>query len=371
MNKFFLMHKNEQVAGLSLTPFRIEVNEIFNSKRLPIGVQNAPDGAIHNMLTMWNDIRSIPSGRPNYNQFMQIAGISGNIDYLPLTYMCSLTDCYWFKPQNLNLQWEDVNFRDNWFGSNIYRHLFYDDFQIKINNWHSPDLTTNGMLKKMWEKQDDAFVLIKRPNYGPEPVTEFIVSKIFDNIGVEHVPYDIVVKRNEVCSSCPCFIKSNNEEFVPFDNLLTDLDKNSKHAFDILCQFGFEDEGSTMIIGDYIVGNVDRHPKNYGFVVDSETQRVVRMAPFFDHGDSKLTERIENRNSKLGDRSFDTMLRKIDTKYFDKFLNVPVASMMNGIEPNKYISQHLINSCYDAIGYRLDTLNEIKLELERGYERDR
>jgi hypothetical protein len=269
------------------------------------------------------------------------------------------------------LRWENVNFRDNGLNSNVYKHLFYNDYGVLIKNLHSPDITTNGMLKKMWEERDGNFFLTKRPNYGKEPAVEYISSQIISNIGIDRVPYELVDRGGIICSFCPCFITTNDQEFVPFDNLLTDLDKSQRHAFDVMCKLGFEQEISEMIICDYIIGNVDRHSKNYGFIVDSETQSIIRMAPLFDHGDSKITEPMDARTSKVGDRPFIDMLKKIDPKYFDKFTNLSPSQILNPEMNNEYISQSFIADCCDAVANRLEALGEIKLKLEQDYERDR
>ena len=48
--------------------------------------------------------------------------------------------------------------------------------------------------------------------------------------------------------------------------------------------FGFSNQVDSMLLIDYLIGNVDRHARNHGQMIDSETQQIIKLAPLFDHG---------------------------------------------------------------------------------------
>jgi hypothetical protein len=370
LQNYILMHKDTPVVSLSIGSIRLHVNDVYDVDRLPIGTRWADENTIHNALTMWNDTRCIPAGRPNYAEFLKSSEIENTMNYISRAYMCSLTDCYWFKPEGSSASWKDVNFRDNGMASELHKYLFYNMQVGGIDSFNSPDITTNGMLQKMWEIRNGQFHLVKRDEEN-KAIVEYVSSCVINCIGIDRVPYEIVDRGGIVSSSCPCFITSNGEEFVPFDNVLGDMDLTQKHAFEMMCKLGYEKEVSEMLLCDYLIGNVDRHSKNYGFIVDSDTQNVSRVAPLFDHGDSILFEDVGYKVSKVGKRPFEVMIRKIDTKYLDRFINLSPEKIANSIKLNRYVDKNLVDKYRTALEQRLDNLGSIKREMECGYERDR
>ena len=39
-----------------------------------------------------------------------------------------------------------------------------------------------------------------------------------------------------------------------------------------------------MLYLDHLIRNIDRHEKNFGVIIDAETDSIIRMAPIFDSG---------------------------------------------------------------------------------------
>ena len=52
----------------------------------------------------------------------------------------------------------------------------------------------------------------------------------------------------------------------------------------ILRDMGFGNKIDMMILGDCVIGNLDRHARNYGVIIDSDTQQIKRFSPLFDQG---------------------------------------------------------------------------------------
>ena len=247
-----------------------------------------PNG-IDTAITLWNESRCIPLGRPNYDKILEQLGILSNSEILPYSYLCSLTDCYWFKQPDNSINWESVNFHNNGFSSNLYKHLFYNEFGEPINNLNSPDLTTDGALPKMWRQESNGdFSLLKGyKGASIEACCEIIADNILDELGIEHVHYqiDFDEQHNITSSVCKNFITSDKEEFIPVENLMRDYNCVGHENFlSFLYDMGFKEKIELMMLGDSIIGNLDRHARNYGIVINSDTQQIQRFAPLFDHG---------------------------------------------------------------------------------------
>ena len=48
----------------------------------------------------------------------------------------------------------------------------------------------------------------------------------------------------------------------------------------------FEKALNDMLVYDALIFNTDRHYGNFGFLIDSRTNRIIAPAPLFDHGNS-------------------------------------------------------------------------------------
>ena len=292
MNQFLLMHKDDPVARLSVEINEdnedvLHVSKVFKGRLLPNGVKNAGWNNIDECLTIWHDNRCTPSHRPNHNLIMDKLGVNSSPDLLFHSHLCSLTDCYWFKPQNSDVTWDDVNFYNNGFTSNLSTHLFYNDTNIPINNLNSPDITTDGALPKTWERNKDGKFVLVKSSMGKFPMDayyEIIASKILDELKFDHVQYWLEKRNGIDCSICECFIKSDDEEFIPTQNVLLGRQCTASEFIPTLRENGFGDDIDKMFLFDFIIGNIDRHARNYGLIIDSESQRVKRLAPLFDHG---------------------------------------------------------------------------------------
>ena len=287
------MHKDKKVALVTVAPSTgmLHVQTIIDSFYLPYGVKSANIDDIDHLLTLWYDSRCCLMGRSNYESVLAELGISSHAEMLRFSHMCSLTDCYWFKRANENIKWNDVSFHRNGFSSNLNEVLFYGS-RIDINNYDSPDITTDGALPKTWRRERDGkFVLLKGYDKSDiEACYEIIANTVFTDLGIEHIPYWLETSNGITSSVCECIIKSDEEELVPAENLMRDYDCVGQPNFlPILREWGFCDEIDKMILGDCVIGNLDRHARNYGAIIDSETQQIKRFSPLYDQGGCYLS----------------------------------------------------------------------------------
>ena len=136
---------------------------------------------------------------------------------------------------------------------------------------------------------------------------------ICDELQFEHVKYNIVNRDENIYSSCECFIYSDNEEFVPIANLMRDYGcPTQKDIMPILLNMGFKNEIDRMMLIDVIIGNLDRHSRNYGLIVVPETKEIKRFAPLFDHGNSYMINNHGFLNYPPTGMDFNHTIREMD-----------------------------------------------------------
>jgi hypothetical protein len=366
MNDYILMHKNDQVAIVELNNNGIKVNDISRQDLMPFGVVETDNCDIHEQLTAWNGNRCIPIGRPNYKSITEKYNINKTTDWIAKSYMCSLTDCYWFKSSDSIATWEDVNFHQNGFSSNLYRALFFNDDGTIINNFNSPDITTDGAEPKMWAEKDDGFYLLKH-SIGKKPITvckEYIASKLFEKLGVNCVDYKIAQVDDFICCESKCFVESDNEEFVTADDLMRDYGYTMQNVGDLMYKLGFEKEFNEMIVCDYLSGNSDRHSRNFGVLIDSDTRQIKSFAPLFDHGETYMFENIDSLDYYVGETTFGKAIETVSSKYLSIVGNINEADVANILNSVPYMYQSTRDEMFNEFFRRVDHINNLILKQE-------
>lgn len=360
------MHKNETVASVSIEENGLVLNSIINPHWMPFGIKENKDSSLSEQITMWNGDRCIPIGRPNYKQLKEFFGVNQAADWVAKSYMCSLTDCYWFKPEGADAKWEDVNFHQNGFDSSLYKYLFAGDFSAAINNLHSPDLTTDGAEPKAWFKGKDGFYLIKHHS-DDTPITvcnEFLVSQIFQRIGLNCVDYQTYTNDGKLYCACKCFIDSDKEEFVPAESLMREYGYNMENISELMNRLGFQKEFSEMIIGDYLVGNADRHSHNFGVIINSDTKDILRFAPLFDHGVSYIYQNMDFMFYTIGISTFGEAIKSVDIDSLKMVRNFQEKDFIEILDSTPYFDVETKSEIYNELYERIDRIEELIIERE-------
>ena len=372
MKKFVLMHKNKSVAKVNINDKGIVVDYIIEPDFMPFGVIETNEDTIDKRINQWNGDRCIPLGRPNYKDMMDKYGIKQSSNWVVKSYMCSLTDCYWFKPEDSNVTWEDVNFYKIGFSTNLYKHLFYNENEEIITDFNSPDITTNGAEPKMWTEKGDGFYLLKHYS-GTKPITvcnEYIVSKIFAKIGLDCVDYDLIKKDNKVCCESKCFIISDKEEFVPTTDLMKEYGYTMKNVEQLMSKLGFEKEFNEMVIGDYLSGNADRHSGNFGLIIDADSRRFKKFAPLFDHGATYMYEDIDRADYFVGETKFGNAIQNVDAKYLNIVNNISESDLLEILNSVPYMRPSTKNEVFCEFFRRVEHVNSLIREKEVKYDRE-
>ena len=72
----------------------------------------------------------------------------------------SMCDCYWFQPVGKEYNWDDINFYDNGYGTEIGRMLINATSNTP-ESLKTPDATLPGECPKMWARFNNTNYLVK------------------------------------------------------------------------------------------------------------------------------------------------------------------------------------------------------------------
>ena len=338
--KCILMNKNTPILLLEYnTKYNTieKIYDIYNIEYAPLSVYNANKNISKNLVAevnKWFRNRGIPSWRKNIEKLLENPNVSTTEELLNKAYALSLSDQYWIKEQDSQIEWKDINFFENDFKYKAYLDISLSNSSDKRLNQaelKSPNNTTDGMLQKGWIIENGKRVLVKGI-YQPsreEPINEWLASEICRRLDFYHCDYSIDIINNRIVSKCESFVTSDEEIISAYDiynsekksNNVTDLE----HYINILEKHNVPDARKNvenMFLLDFIIMNMDRHMKNFGVIRNVNTLEWVRTTPIFDNGESmqcdKLTSEINFTDGKgkfftNTDKKYSEMLKKLET----------------------------------------------------------
>ena len=237
--------------------------EVYNiEKQLMINKDLAPgilkDNPTHSIFRQWCQSRY--SSQTNVTaRLMQgrIFGQGNRQEINRVTRSLSLSDCYWLKSPSDDVKFEEVSpyFNDFWTGTGIYK------------GQSVPTLYTDGMLPKYWEN------------------CEWLVKQSSD---IEYhcymlcVALELEVAEVRIIDDKHIAVRNFTSPDIMFEAADTSgrVDVADVTQFDVIEVFGTK--GLYMLILDAIVGNIDRHTGNYGFLRNANSGQYIQMAPLFD-----------------------------------------------------------------------------------------
>lgn len=322
--KYLLCHKNIKVLDFEILNDEItDIHAVYNEAHVPLFLKTKNTFSKVTAFKEWWKGRCIPASRQNLDTFLnELEGIS--LTSLAIKSMgLSLSDHYWIKPENSNLSWEDVNFYENDFSTDV-GDLFFGEKLKKDINFLSPDNTSDGWLLKKWIIKNNERLLIKGGSapYEQEPFNEVLASKICECLGIPHADYSLVKIKDKYYSSCNN-ITTADTEIISAWNVLNTHKKEKRASslenFLLRCKelrIGPEDKLKNdigkMVLLDFITANTDRHYNNLAFLRDSNTLEWRGLAPIFDTGTS-MFNKISTEELKA---SYFTDSRNIKAKPF-------------------------------------------------------
>ena len=260
-----------------------------NKNLFPLDLAELSESGIES----WIRHRSIPKNRAYVDTLLSSLGLSINrpFDLIRVSKGLSLNDCYWLKQEDSRDSFDSVNLYDNRFSRVLGQIAFTGYGSSSVSGLtSSPEFTTNGMLPKCWRRIEGKIYLYKggtmgAANTGNEPYSEFYAYQIGKILGVNAVPYSLSKWKNTLCSTCELFT-SKDVSFVPVGRIVRSGGMQAVRAYYKKLGAEFEKALNDMFIFDALIFNTDRHYGNFGFLIDSHTNKIIAPAPLFDHGNS-------------------------------------------------------------------------------------
>lgn len=311
--KCILMHKNVPVADVEfdeITGAYTKIYDVINPLHLPVGVQMRNGTADRRDLHEWWSARSIPSSRSGLKDALEKLDVASAAEMLGKSFGLNLSDQYWILPETINVCWNDINFFENDFSEDIGNILIGIGESSDRINYMSPDIASDGWLKKKWRIADGKRVLYKAGSgsYLQEPYNEVLATAIMKRLDIPCAEYTLTLIGDKPFCACGDFVTTQTELVTAHNIIKSEKKPNNKslyeHYIDCCKERGISDIKDTvnrMLTLDYIIVNEDRHLNNFGLIRNAETLEYISAAPVYDSGTS-MWFNIPTQNIKAGAR---------------------------------------------------------------------
>ncbi len=339
----FSVRRSETIVGdLTIKSVFIENMQVLAPNLVPKSLKL--DNKAQENLEYWIEHRKIPKNRVFVEEIVHSLNLDDKdfLSYVDVTLALSLNDTYWIVPADKNYLWKDYNLYENSFNETLAL-VAFTGHSAKIKGLiTSPELTTNGMLKKCWHRNERGIIELykgnseEHANRGKEAYCEYYMAQIAKVLDFNHVSYDLRRFHGEMVSTCEIFT-SQEYGYISICDCIEDtslfLKKNTAKLIakikEIYGVQAFED----LLLFDTLIGNTDRHLGNFGMLIDNNTNELVKPAPIFDNGMAffnHITKRnlkdinsfVAQQESALG-FSFLEQLQLIETpRHIPKLINL-------------------------------------------------
>lgn len=277
--------------------------EIDKQALFPLDLELTNEGIIK-----WLARRVIPKNRQFVDEILKTLGLSVNNTkgIIDVCMGLSLNDSYWVVPADFDGKYSDYNLYENRFSEALSLVAYTGVGGSREAFSTSPELTTNGMLRKAWRfVEGDGIYLYKggsegASNAGNEPYSEFYACQIADRMGLECVQYDLENWKGILASKCKLFTNIDTS-FVPVGRILHKA--TLKTCLDYYQSLGndFYEQLCSMLVFDALIYNEDRHFGNFGLLRDNHTGEIIAPAPIFDNGLSLFNFATPDNCRNLGE----------------------------------------------------------------------
>ncbi len=271
------------LEGLQASVLQVETDR---QTLFPLDLELTNDGIIK-----WLARRVIPKNRQFVDEILKTLGLSANNTkgIIDVCMGLSLNDSYWVVPTGFDGKYSDYNLYENRFSEALSLVAYTGVCGSHEAFSTSPELTTNGMLRKAWRfVKGDGIYLYKggtegASNAGNEPYSEFYACQIADRMGLDCVHYDLENWKGILASKCKLFTNIDTS-FVPIGRILHKA--TLKTCLDYYQGLGndFYEQLCSMLMFDALIYNEDRHFGNFGLLRDNHTGEIIAPAPIFDNG---------------------------------------------------------------------------------------
>lgn len=272
--------------GLEGLQANILYSDTQNANLFPLDLELTDEGIVK-----WLGKRVIPKNRRFVDEILKTLGLSVNNTkgIIDVCMGLSLNDSYWVVPADFDGKFADYNLYENRFSEALSLVAYTGVGGSNEAFSTSPELTTNGMLRKAWRFVDDDGIYLYKggtegaANTGNEPYSEYYACQIAEAMGLPCVQYDLENWKGILASKCRLFTDIDTA-FVPIGRFLRKC--SLKECLDYYASLGedFYEQLCSMLVFDSVIYNEDRHFGNFGVLRDNHTGQIISPAPIFDNG---------------------------------------------------------------------------------------
>lgn len=305
--EYTLMHKNIPVLEIELDEATSSVQKlggVHHLEHLPLGTVSKHGVIDRAALNAWWIDRSIPASRSGIRKALETLNLPNTQMLLTRCFGLSLSDQYWVKPHDSDLQWGSINFFQNPFSEDIGDVLLGKATDGVGFDFRSPDNTSDGFLKKRWKIIDGKRCLLKAGSnpFMQQPFNEVVATIVAERLGIPHVRYTLLWDDETPYSVCEDFITPDTElvsawrvmQSIKKDNS-TSVYRHYLNCCELLGIPDMEHAVDQMIVLDYLIANEDRHQNNFGLIRNANTLEWIGAAPLFDSGSSLGYDKLPNQ----------------------------------------------------------------------------
>ena len=326
----YLMSKDTVIANVN--DGRISV---VNEALMPLFLQNRDD------FEGWLEGRAIDTHRVNSRLLKKALRLttSNDIDVVLKVNAATITDTYWFKSIDSDLEYDDIRFKENMFDKLA---LYGDPDSFNNEYSRTPELTNTGSFEKCWRLENGEWWIYKQGN-DRELFSELFICELGKALGFNMAHYEKDGKyiKSRDFTNCAAVnfesaagIVGDDEDYAVNFEALQKLSENCV------------DDYIRMIYLDTICFNMDRHTKNYGVLRDVESGEILGLAPNFDNNIALISgdypKNITRKNDKLIQLFADFLESCLDALEIFEKLNIPP------------IDREMIMDCMDKVPIEVD-----------------
>lgn len=259
-------------------------------------------------LDTWINNRAIPTNREHIEKVLLSLNLDSKerFNLLIVNHAASLNDTYWIKEKNeLNIDGKDLEWKDVSLYRGFKEHLglisFFGNTSSLGGKIKTPELTTQGMLRKAWRMVGKDIYLYKGNTYGyanagNEMYSEIIAWQIAHILNLNYVKYEIEKWNDVYCVRSKLFTSEETGYLTMTEYLNKQLGSRTKWRYGDVCSVltrNFIEQLNDIMVFDFIIENKDRHFSNFGFLIDNDNGSLKSLAPIFDNGYSLLNFEME------------------------------------------------------------------------------
>ena len=307
--KYILMYKNDEVLSFTVSfgkSSKVEIiKKLSHFDKAPYGMKDDSSlDELKNILFRFLNERTIAGPRWDYVDIIKYTGVKDAFELSFKGHGLSLSNHYWYKKEDENLKYEDINFFTNKWDDSFAKAVLSGNYEALRNvDLNVPDIVTDGWSIKGWLYENGEPRLYKigiAKDHSEEPLAEVLSSRLAKRMfgSGQSLEYELKEIYGKYASCCKTLIKVD-EELIPLVRVVSPTLSNlysAKFNDHNLTKPFFEELSKCDIPGIYeffiklscwrtLCFANDLHFNNLSVIRNIKTGQM-RLAPLFDFGSS-------------------------------------------------------------------------------------